>query len=193
MRRDEAFRQIAELRGDAIVCAAYASAFEWMRTDPHPLNYYSQGAMGQTSSHGLGFALGAPHHKVIVIEGDGSLLMNLSCLVTIANAAPKNLVHFVAENGCYEVNGGHPTPGQGRVSFAKMAEAAGYPHVYEFDGLNRFAAELPTVLTQEGPVFATLKIEPGEPLGPLDYTKIHNAEARRAFREAIKPILAKGG
>jgi len=82
---------------------------------------------------------------VIVLDGDGSLLMNLSSLVTIANAAPKNLVHFVVENGCYEANGSHPIPGQDKVSFAGLARAAGYAQVFEFDGLNRFAAELPAV------------------------------------------------
>ena len=173
MRRDECFRKIAELRNGAIVVATYTSAFEWMQVSPGPLNYLSVGAMGQASSHALGLALGMPDRKVIVLDGDGSLLMNLPTLVTIANAAPRNLVHFVSENGCYEANGSHPIPGQGSVSFAGMARAAGYRAVYEFDGLNRFAAELPGVLAAEGPVFATLKVVAGEP-PPQDYEFIQD-------------------
>lgn len=190
MRRDECFRKLAELRGDAIVVATYTSAFEWLRIAPSPLNFVSVGAMGQASSHALGLALGLPHHKVIVLDGDGSLLMNLSSLVTIAEARPANLVHFVAENGCYEANGSHPIPGQGRVSFAGLARAAGYAQVFEFNGLNQFTAQLPEVLSAPGPVFATLKIAAADP-PPLDYGYIHSAEVRRRFKEAIRPLLAK--
>ncbi len=190
MERNQCFKLLAEHRGEAIVVATYSSAFEWMRVSPSPRNFWSVGAMGQASSHGLGLALGLPGHKIIVIDGDGALLMNLSSLVTIAQAAPGNLVHFVAENGCYEANGSHPIPGQGRVSFAGMARAAGYAHVFEFDGLNHMAAELATVLTLPGPVFATLRITAtDEP--PQDYEYIHSAQVRAEFRAAIQPLLAK--
>ena len=127
MRRDECFRKIAEHRGGAIVVAAYTSAFEWMAIDPSPLNFVSVGAMGQASSHALGLAIGLPDRRIVVLDGDGSLLMNLGSLVTIAEAGPENLVHFVVENGTYEANGGHPIPGSGRVDFAGFARGAGYP------------------------------------------------------------------
>ena len=190
MRRDECFRKIAELRDDAIVVSTYTSAFEWRKISPSGLNYFSVGAMGQASSHALGLALGMPDQKVIVLDGDGSLLMNLGGLVTMAEAAPKNLVHFVAENGCYEANGSHPIPGQNRVDFAGLARAAGYAKVYEFDGLNRFAAELPEILSTPGPVFVTLKIVASEP-PELDYVWLHSEQVRSEFKDAIRPLIAK--
>ncbi len=192
MRRDECFEKIAELRGDAVVVSTYTSAFEWRRIAPNPLNFFSVGAMGQASSHALGLALGMPDQKILLLDGDGSLLMNLSSLVTIANAAPENLVHFVAENGCYEANGSHPIAGRDRVSFAGLARAAGYREVFEFDGLNQFTAELPRVLAARGPVFATLKVVASED-NPVeyDYEFIHSAETRRVFKEAIAPLLAR--
>lgn len=190
MPRDECFGKIADLRGDAIVVATYSSAFEWMRTDPSPLNFVSVGAMGQASSHALGLALGLPDHKIIVLDGDGSLLMNLPTLVTVAEAAPANLYHFVVENGCYEANGSHPIPGHGRVDFAGMAKAAGYGEVFAYDGLNQFTAELPDVLSRTGPVFTTLKVVAADP-PPLDYEYIHGAQVRREFKEAIRPFIAK--
>ncbi len=189
MRRDHCFEKIAELRGEAIVVSTYSSAFEWRRAAPSPLNYFSVGAMGQASSHALGLALGLPDQKVIVLDGDGSLLMNLSSLVTIAEAAPANLIHFVAENGCYEANGSHPIPGRDRVNFAGLARAAGYAEVFEFDGLNRFASELPRVLTTPGPVFACLKIVAGEP-PELDYEWLHSQPVRHDFKDAIRPFIA---
>jgi thiamine pyrophosphate-dependent acetolactate synthase large subunit-like protein len=108
-----------------IVLPVYSTAFDWIDIRPSPLNYLSHGAMGLASSHALGLALGRPDRRVIVLDGDGSLLMNLGTLVTVAEAAPKNLYHFVCENGTYEANGGHPIPGRGVVSFAGFARAAG--------------------------------------------------------------------
>ena len=191
MRRDECFRKIAEQRNGAIVVATYTSVFEWMAIDDDPLNFVSVGAMGQASSHALGLAIGLPNQKVIVLDGDGSLLMNLGSLVTIANAAPKNLVHFVVENGTYEANGGHPIPGQGKVDFAGFARDAGYAHAETYDGLNRFAADLPDLLGREGPVFGCLKVEPGPP-PKYDYDLIHSEAMRERFRAAVRPLLDKG-
>jgi phosphonopyruvate decarboxylase len=129
-------------------------------------------------------ALGRPDLRVIVLDGDGSLLMNLGTLVTIAGAAPGNLVHFVCENGCYEANGSHPLPGGGGVDFAGLARAAGIKDVSAFDALPAFEAELPGLLARPGPVFATLKIVPGDP-SPQEYDVIHGAETRRRFKEAL--------
>jgi len=106
--------------------------------------------MGQGSSHALGLTLGLPDRRVFVLDGDGALLMNLGTLVTIAHAAPKNLFHFVCENGTYEANGSHPLPNQGAIDFAGMARAAGFTHAYAFDDLETFTAALPEVLALAG-------------------------------------------
>jgi len=185
MRRDDCLRALAALRRDEIVVATYQAAFDWMRIAPHPLNYVSIGAMGQASSHALGLALGRPDRKVVVLDGDGSLLMNLGTLVTIATAAPDNLLHFVCENGCYEANGSHPIPGQGRVDFAAMALAAGYRAAFMFDALEGFGAALPGLLAAQGPVLAVLRVVPGEP-SPQDYAYIHSVAAREGFRTALE-------
>ena len=190
MQRMASFEKIRDARDGAIVVATYTSAFEWRRVDPDPLNFVSVGAMGQASSHGLGLAIGLPEQKVIVLDGDGSLLMNMSTLTTIANEAPDNLVHFVIENGSYEANGGHPIPSQGRMDFAGMARAAGYAHAVTYEGLNQFAADLPELLSRPGPVFAALKVEAGDaPPLDYDYDWLHSADRRREFRKAVKPLL----
>lgn len=185
MRRDECLRRLARHHDDQIVVAVYQAAFDWVQIRPHPLNYISTGAMGQASSHALGLALGRPDKRVIVLDGDGSLLMNLGALVTIAAAAPRNLLHFVCENGTYEANGGHPIPGAGRVDFAGFARAAGYREAHEFDDLDDFDTALPGLLAAEGPVFATLKITPGA-ASPQDYADMHSAARRERFRAALR-------
>jgi phosphonopyruvate decarboxylase len=165
MDRNACFRIIARHVTDEIVIPVYSAAFEWLALKPRALNHYSVGAMGLASSHALGIALGRPDRRVIVLDGDGSLLMNIGSLVTIAAAAPKNLVHFVCQNGTYEANGGHPLPNS-RVNFAGLARSAGYPEVHDYSELPGFEAEAARLIAQDGPVFATLHLTPS---GPLSY------------------------
>lgn len=186
MRRDHALEILKQQVSDEIVVAVYQTLFDWMAINPRDLNYVATGAMGQASSHGLGLALANPDREVLVFDGDGSLLMNLGSLVTIANARPKNFHHFVFENGVYEVNGAHPIPGQGKVDFAGMARAAGYRHVTSFSEMTDFESAIAAFLQQPGPAMAVMKIEAGEPY-PRDYDYIHSAEARRRFRQALLP------
>ena len=182
MKRDECFRILARHIKDEAVIATYSSAVDWVEVSPRPLNYLSIGAMGLDSSHGLGLALGRPDRRVVVLQGDGSLLMNLGSLVTIAEVAPKNLVHFVAQNRTYEANGSHPIP-QPNVDFASMARAAGYAAVYDFSDLGIFTQQVVHVLGQDGPVFATLHVEPSKPL-IYDYPSLYDPAKRAAFKTA---------
>jgi phosphonopyruvate decarboxylase len=93
------------------------------------------------------------------LDGDGSLLMNLGTLVTIGQAAPTNLVHFVYENGVYEVTGGQPIPGAGLVDFAGMAKGAGYRAAYTFDNAKDFEEAAGRILFEDGPTLIDLKLK----------------------------------
>jgi thiamine pyrophosphate-dependent acetolactate synthase large subunit-like protein len=183
MKRDQCLRILARHIGEEIVLASYSAAVEWNEIKARPLNYFSIGAMGLASSHGLGLALGRPDKRVVVLDGDGSLLMNLGSLVTIAAAAPTNLVHFVCQNGIYEANGGHPIPNP-KVDFAAMARSAGYAHCYEFSELASFEQQVGLVLGQGGPVFATLHVERSYPL-TYNYTDLYQAARRKALKAAL--------
>ena len=180
MKRDECFRVLARHIGDAALVATYSSAVDWVAISPRPMNYLSIGAMGLDSSHGLGLALGRPDKRVVVLQGDGSLLMNLGSLVTIAAVAPKNLVHFVAQNDTYEANGSQPIPNP-KLDFASMARASGYAATYDFSDLRIFEQQVAHVLDQEGPVFATLRVEPSKPL-KYDYPSLYDPKKREAFK-----------
>ncbi len=184
MRRDDCLKVLATRYAGEIVVPVYQAAFEWLAIAPGALTYLAVGAMGQASSHALGLALGRPDKRVLVLDGDGSLLMNLGSLVTIAGAAPRNLVHFVCVNGTYEANGGHPIPGAGRVDFAGFARAAGYRRVHDFADAATFAAEIGGVLREDGPVFVALHVVPGETY-PQDFSLLHSAELRRKFAAAL--------
>jgi sulfopyruvate decarboxylase subunit beta len=163
MKRDECFRALARHIADEVVIATYSSAVDWNDLNPRVLNYFSMGAMGLASSHGLGLALANPGKRVVILDGDGSLLMNLGSLVTIAAVAPKNFVHFVCNNGCYEANGGHSIPNP-KVDFSGLARSAGYRQTHDFSELASFEQQVGHVISEEGPVFATLHVERSRPL-----------------------------
>ena len=184
MKRDQCFRALARHVRDEIVVATYSSAVDWLALGERALNYFAVGAMGLDSSHALGLALGRPDRRIICLQGDGSLLMNLGSLVTIAAAAPKNLVHIVVQNGTYEANGGHPIPGRGNVDFAGFARSAGYRATHEFSDLKIFEQRIGALLAEPGPVFVDLKIVASGPQ-ERDYSRIHGPQVRKAFRDAL--------
>jgi len=184
MPADACLRALAPHVGGAIVIAVYGTAVDWEAINPRPLNYFSTGAMGLAAAHGLGFALGRPDKRVIVIDGDGSLLMSLGSLVTVAEAAPRNFVHLLWHNGTYQANGGHPIPGQDRVDFCGLARSAGYRTVHAFDDLAKFEREIPATLNQTGPVFVDLKIDAGAP-EDRNYNHVHSAALRERFKAAL--------
>src|SRR5690349_24309470 len=184
MKREDCFKVLARHVTDEVVVATYSSAVEWNELAPRVLNYFSMGAMGLASSHALGLALGNPGRRIVVLDGDGSLLMNLGSLVTIGAQQPKNLVHFVSMNGCYEANGGHPIPNP-KVDFSGLARSAGYVHTYDFSELASFEQQIGHVLEQEGPVFATLYVERSRPL-KYDYNELYSPARRAAIKAELQ-------
>jgi phosphonopyruvate decarboxylase len=157
----EMMKTIDKLRGDAVVVPVFRANIAWGKvTSNVKRDIPAGGAMGKGSSLALGIALAQPNTKVILFDGDGSLLMNLGSLVTVANKAPKNLYHFVMDNGVYATTGGQDVPGVGMTEYADMAKAAGYAHTYEFDDLEDFVTRAEEVFNQEGPVFVTARVVP---------------------------------
>ena len=129
-------------------------------TQNESLDLPVSGAMGKASSVALGLCLAQPDRKVIVIDGDGSLLMNLGTLVTVGGQAPENLCHVVLDNGMYAVTGGQPVPNAENVSFAGLAKAAGYEATFEFDDLEELATGVDEVMSSAGPVLLSIKVVP---------------------------------
>src|SRR5207244_3612443 len=129
----EALEVVAEHRGDRIVIATMSSIAVWPQLSDTALDFsFIPSAMGQGPALALGLALAQPGRGVIVLNGDGSMLMNLGSLVTLASH-PADVYLLVIENGMYEVTGGQPTAGAGRADFAGLARAAGIRRVYSFD------------------------------------------------------------
>ncbi|MBI3946371.1 MAG: thiamine pyrophosphate-binding protein [Armatimonadetes bacterium] len=159
LRREDVVRRMLALRTEEVVVTTQGTVVPWGIISKHPRDFASHdSAMGHTADFALGLALARPDLRVWVFNGDGSLLMSLGTLVTIAAAAPPNLVHFVFDNGVYEVTGNQPVPGGGSLDYAGMARAAGTRCVFAFDDPADLAEALPEALRAEGPVFIALRV-----------------------------------
>lgn len=166
MRTSDALEVLAKQRGEVVVVAAMSAAYEWARISDHPLDLiYIPSAMAHAPGIGLGLALAQPERRIVVLNGDGCMLMDLGVLATIVEAGARNLVLIVLENGTYAVTGGQSIPGRGRTDFPAMAWAAGFSRVHACEGVNALEDALPDLLTAPGPTFVNLIVEP-EPVGP---------------------------
>src|SRR5262245_23936183 len=153
---------VALRRADQIVITNQASARIWPKLARQPLDFhYNPSAMGGAVPLGLGFALAQPRREVLVVSGEGSLLMNLGCLVTVAGSGATNLTIVVLDNGMYEVTGGQKTAASGgRVDFAALARAAGFPCTSNFRDFDDWRKGAPTALSKLGPRFISLAVQP---------------------------------
>lgn len=156
MSRDAALDALARRRDSQVVVSTMTSVRPWRQRSDSDRNLFCLGFMGGASALGLGVALARPDLPVWVIDGDGSLLMQLGSLATIANAAPRKFLHIVMRNEVYETSGGQPLPAADGLSFAGMAREAGYAHCVRFDDVETFDAELDDLLAMDGPVFVEL-------------------------------------
>ncbi len=182
----EAVQFLSDTRGDAIVVNTMTPSRYWKDITNNPdYDLPIAGGMGKASSIALGLALSRPDKKIWCMDGDGSLLMNLGTLVTIAGQAPSNLVHFVFDDEAYQTTGGQPVPGAGIYDFKTIAQGAGYPRAYIFDDLEHFKTDLPTALQDDGPIMVVLKIDYSDGGPPFSMANTKAAVAR------LRSALAK--
>ena len=146
---------------DQVVVGTMTANGLWAERAPGDLNLACIGFMGGASALGLGVALAQPEREVWVIDGDGSLMMQLGSLGTIAGAEAENFVHFVVHNGVYETSGAQPLPSQERVDFAAMAAGAGYRATASFSEAEELDAALDDLLASPGPILIELRTRPG--------------------------------
>jgi len=126
MKRIEATRVItASLSDEPVVVSLGHPAYDLFAAGDRPLNFYTWGSMGLTTSLALGLALARPDRRIFALDGDGSLLMNLGSLATIGACAPPNLGIIVMDNGQYGTTGGQGTATAGKADLERAARALG--------------------------------------------------------------------
>jgi thiamine pyrophosphate-dependent acetolactate synthase large subunit-like protein len=159
MSHREALEVLAAHRGRHVVVTTMTAVGVWPLLSDTPLDFaYIPSAMGQAPALGLGLALAQPDRGVVVVNGDGCMLMSLGSLVTLAHQ-PADVFLLIMDNGLYEVTGGQATAGTGHADFAGMARAAGIQRVYTFDTLDTWRAGAAEALSGAGPVVVWLKVE----------------------------------
>ncbi len=165
MKRHEAIDFICRsLEGDELVVSSTGMISREFFTRRDSLrNFYMMGSMGLASSIGHGLALCLPKTRVVILEGDGSVLMNMGSLATIGHFGASNLTHVVLDNEAHDSTGGQATVST-TMALDRAAEAAGYKRVFRVTDADELR-EVAGRLRDEGPVFILVKVEKGELAG----------------------------
>ena len=187
MRRVDAMRAVyPELERCVVVTIMGAVAAELQSIGHRPNFFYLQHAMGLASSMGLGIALARPELQVVVFDGDGSILMNLGGLTTLARYRPPNLVHVVFDNESLLSVGGFPTATSTGSDIAAIAAAAGVPHTATVRTLAEFTDAFRAALESEQLTTIVAKVEA---VGPSGYvTDLSLLENRYQFQRYLKDL-----
>ena len=187
MRRSDALEAIyPQLEECVVVTIMGAVAAELYTIGHRPNFFYLEHAMGLASSMGLGIALSMPQHKVIVIDGDGSLLMNLGTLSTMARYKPGNLLHIVFDNESLLSVGGFPTATATGTDLAGIARASGVPVVMEANTLESLSKSVRDALASNTLTTITSKVEA---IGPKTFhMDLPLLENRFQFKRALEAL-----
>lgn len=155
----------------------------------HQYDFLTVGSMGHSSSIALGIALQKPNRKVWCIDGDGAAIMHMGAMAVIAQAAPRNLVHLVVNNGAHESVGGMPTAA-GSIDLSRIAQECGYPHVYCVKDRKGLEDVLVEVKGKNGLCFVEAKAAIGarEDLGRPTKAPVEN---KKAFMGYLSPSMPK--
>lgn len=160
--RIEAIKTIIEqLDDELVICNIGFPSRELYSIKDSPKHFYMLGSMGMASSIGLGLAL-AQDRKVVILDGDGSLLMNLGSLVTIFNQNPSNLILVVLDNECYGSTGSQCSYTK-TVNLSRLAEAVGFKYLFFMQSVIDFSE----VLNKDKTVFVHVKIKKGNANVPI--------------------------
>ena len=187
MKRLDAMRAVYDdLERCVVVTIMGAVAAELQSIGHRPNFFYLQHAMGLASSLGLGVALARPDVTVVVFDGDGSILMNLGGLTTLARYRPRNLVHVVFDNESLISVGGFPTATSTGIDLAGIAAAAGVPRTATARTLAEFGAAFREALAARELTTLVAKVEA---VGPSGYvTELSLLENRYEFQRHLRQL-----
>ena len=176
--------EILKQRGDALVMPGLgAPTWDCAAAGDNPLTFYSWGGMGGCAMMGLGLALAQPRRRVLVITGDGELLMGLGSLATIGVQKPRNLVVIVLDNEHYGETGMQPTHTRYGVDLPAMARAAGFRTAGTVYTASQLKSWMPRFYRQPGPVFCSIKVTAAD--APLVLPVREGTAIKHRFREAL--------
>ncbi len=164
-RFDITKRMVALLRQEeAVIGGIGYTNFDLWAAERRPQNFYMLGSMGLAVPIALGVALAQPQRKVIALEGDGSLLMQLGCLGTVAARAQKNLAIVIMDNGTYQITGGQKTVTDQCVDLVAVAKASGLAQSAWAADESAFEELISLSLKEDGPWLIGCRIDNAKPV-----------------------------
>jgi thiamine pyrophosphate-dependent acetolactate synthase large subunit-like protein len=182
--RRKVVADILKQRGDALIMPGLgAPTWDAAAAGDHPLTFYSWGGMGGAAMMGLGLALAQPRRRVLVITGDGELLMGLGSLATIGVQQPRNLAVIVIDNEHYGETGMQPTHTRYGVDLPAMARAAGFRSAETVYTSSQLKAWIPRFYQEPGPMFCSIKVTTED--APLVLPARDGTAIKNRFREAL--------
>jgi thiamine pyrophosphate-dependent acetolactate synthase large subunit-like protein len=162
-------RLVAKLeREEAVVGGIGNTNFDLWAVGRRPQNFYMLGSMGLAIPIALGVAIAQPQRHIVALEGDGSLLMQLGCLTTVAALGQKNLTMVIMDNGLYQITGGQPTPAAGIADFVAIARGAGIARSAWAADEEDFDRLIDSALAEGGPTFIAARIDDRPGVGSTD-------------------------
>jgi thiamine pyrophosphate-dependent acetolactate synthase large subunit-like protein len=184
MNRSEMTRRlVARLKSDeAVIGGIGNNNFDLWASGQRPQNFYMLGSMGLTIPIALGVATAQPDRHVVALEGDGSLLMQLGTLGTVATLAPRNLLMVVWDNGIYQITGSQKTLTSGAVDLVAVARGSGIEKSAWAADEAHFDALVDEALSGGGPAFIAVHIDGAKPAG---VTERDPAKIRLRFMEGL--------
>ncbi|WP_315770425.1 MULTISPECIES: thiamine pyrophosphate-dependent enzyme [unclassified Bradyrhizobium] len=181
-RYDLTCRLVAKLKHEEAVIGGIGNTnFDLWAAGQRPQNFYMLGSMGLACPIALGVALAQPQRPVFALEGDGSLLMQLGCLTTIATLAPKNLAIIVMDNGVYQITGSQPTPAR-NADIVAIAAGCGIGASHWAADEEDFERLIALALETPGPVLIAAKIDDKPGVGA---TRRDPAQIRERFMQGL--------
>ncbi len=186
LRRRALVEALLENRSEnpLVISSLGSSTWDLAAAGDNPRNFGFIGAMGQAGPFALGLALAQSSRRVLLVAGDGELLMSLGVLATVANQAPANLAILALDNEVYGETGGQPTATAGRTDLELVAQGCGIETTCTIRAEDEIEALRSLLLETGGPVFAVAKIDPEEL--PLAFPpSFDGVTAMNRFREAV--------
>ncbi len=171
------------LKDELVICTTGYTCRDMQQASDRPGNFYMIGSMGLAASLGLGIALSKPQAKVVVFDGDGSVLMGLGALPVIGSLSPGNLIHVVFDNGVFASTGNQPTC-SGSVSLDRLAVSCGYRQVARAQTPEELAKEWDRIRSGAGPAFLLVKCQPVRQ-APAERVRLQPEAITERFREAV--------
>jgi sulfopyruvate decarboxylase subunit beta len=186
--RNDGLAAVAPMFGDTPCFITVGLAWlEWLRVRPSDGNFHLK-TLGSGSSAGLGLSMAMPHRKVVVLDGDGAVIMNVNGLVTVGRVRPKNLIHIVFDNKIYESSGRVPTASAYNLDIAEFGKAAGIREVRRVDTLDAFKAAVKHAFETDGPHFIVATVQPSGEDANTSYSRLNEVEGKFKFIRHLEKI-----